>query len=67
MRCSRTRYSFRDGYLHPGDAPGHGVDIDEKVAAQLSVQAELAPGQPAGGRLDVELVKPEPNGRLTPP
>ncbi|MET3824714.1 mannonate dehydratase [Sphingomonas sp. PvP055] len=26
-------YSFADGMLHPGDAPGHGVDIDEALAA----------------------------------
>jgi mannonate dehydratase len=27
-------YRFADGYLHPGDAPGLGVDIDEAVAAK---------------------------------
>jgi mannonate dehydratase len=27
-------YHFEDGYLHPGDAPGHGVDIDEALAAK---------------------------------
>jgi mannonate dehydratase len=27
-------YSFRDGYLHPGDEPGLGVDIDETLAAK---------------------------------
>ncbi len=27
-------YSFEDGLLHPGDAPGHGVDIDEALAAK---------------------------------
>lgn len=26
-------YSFADGFLHPGEAPGHGVDIDEREAA----------------------------------
>lgn len=26
-------YSFSDGYLYPGDVPGHGVDIDETLAA----------------------------------
>jgi mannonate dehydratase len=25
-------YSFQDGLMHPGDAPGIGVDIDEKAA-----------------------------------
>jgi mannonate dehydratase len=27
-------YWFEDGYLTPGDAIGHGVDIDEKLAAK---------------------------------
>jgi mannonate dehydratase len=27
-------YSFADGMMHPGDAPGLGVDIDEELAAQ---------------------------------
>jgi mannonate dehydratase len=27
-------YSFDAGYLRPGDAPGHGVDIDEALAAR---------------------------------
>jgi mannonate dehydratase len=28
------RYRFENGMLHPGDAPGLGVDIDEELAAQ---------------------------------
>jgi len=27
-------YTFKDGYLHPGDKPGLGVDIDEALAAK---------------------------------
>src|ERR1700731_3623206 len=27
-------YRFENGYLHPGEAQGHGVDIDEKLAAK---------------------------------
>jgi mannonate dehydratase len=26
-------YTFQDGYMYPGDAPGLGIDIDEKLAA----------------------------------
>ncbi|GAA1646264.1 D-mannonate dehydratase ManD [Georgenia ruanii] len=29
----RHDYTFADGYLHPGDAPGLGVDVDEVAAA----------------------------------
>jgi mannonate dehydratase len=28
-------WTFRDGALHPGDAPGHGADIDEAAAARF--------------------------------
>ena len=28
-------YRFESGFMHPGDAPGHGVDIDEKAAAKF--------------------------------
>jgi mannonate dehydratase len=27
------RYTFAEGMMHPGDAPGLGVDIDETLAA----------------------------------
>lgn len=36
-------YSFKDGYLHPGDQPGHGVDIDEKLAAKYPYQRAFLP------------------------
>jgi len=28
------QYRFDDGYLHPGDSPGLGVELDEKLAAR---------------------------------
>ncbi|RDI60784.1 D-mannonate dehydratase ManD [Microvirga subterranea] len=36
-------YSFADGYLYPGDTPGHGVDIDEKVAAKYPYDRAYLP------------------------
>ena len=48
-------YSFDNGYLHPGEAPGHGVDIDEALAARYPYNRASA-GEPAGRRHDVQLV-----------
>ncbi len=36
-------YSFASGYLHPGDHIGHGVDIDEKLAARYPYSAAYLP------------------------
>lgn len=36
-------YSFERGYLHPGEAPGHGVDIDEKLAARYPYRRAYLP------------------------
>jgi mannonate dehydratase len=36
-------YSFNQGMLYPGDAPGHGVDIDEKLAARYPYQRAYLP------------------------
>ncbi len=36
-------YYFEDGYLHPGEAAGHGVDIDEKLAAKYSYKRAYLP------------------------
>jgi mannonate dehydratase len=36
-------YSFRDGLLHPGDKPGHGVDFDEKLAAKFPYDRAYLP------------------------
>ena len=36
-------YSFGDGAMHPGDAPGLGVDIDEALAATFPYQRAYLP------------------------
>jgi mannonate dehydratase len=36
-------YSFRDGELHPGDAPGLGVDYDEKLAQKFPYERAYLP------------------------
>jgi len=36
-------YSFEDGYMHPGEAPGLGVDIDEKLAGRYPYQRAYLP------------------------
>ena len=36
-------YSFSNGFLHPGDAPGLGVDYDEKLAATFPYERAYLP------------------------
>jgi mannonate dehydratase len=36
-------YTFADGYLHPGDRPGLGVDLDERLAALYPYQPAYLP------------------------
>jgi mannonate dehydratase len=36
-------YWFEDGMLHPSDAPGHGVDIDEALAAKYPYEPRQLP------------------------
>jgi mannonate dehydratase len=36
-------YRFEDGFMHPGDAPGLGVDIDEGLAAKYPYRAAYLP------------------------
>jgi mannonate dehydratase len=36
-------YSFEDGMMHPGEAPGLGVDINEELAAQFPYQRAYLP------------------------
>jgi mannonate dehydratase len=36
-------YRFERGYMHPGEAPGHGVEIDEVLAARYPYQRAYLP------------------------
>jgi mannonate dehydratase len=36
-------YSFNDGFLHPGDRPGFGVDYDEKLAQKFPYERAYLP------------------------
>jgi mannonate dehydratase len=36
-------YHFADGYLHVGDTPGHGVTIDEELAAKYPYERAYLP------------------------
>jgi len=36
-------YTFKDGFMHPGHAPGLGVDIDEALAAKYPYQRAYLP------------------------
>lgn len=37
------QYRFEDGYLHPGDAPGLGVELDEKLAERYPYSRAFLP------------------------
>jgi mannonate dehydratase len=36
-------YRFEGGYMHPGEAPGHGVEIDEELAARYPYRRAYLP------------------------
>jgi mannonate dehydratase len=36
-------WSFTDGYLHPGEAPGLGVELDEELAAKHPYEPAYLP------------------------
>ena len=42
-RCSDQSMTFKDGYLHPGDKPGLGVELDEEAAAAYPYQQAYLP------------------------
>ncbi|TDD21145.1 D-mannonate dehydratase ManD [Nonomuraea diastatica] len=39
----RQSFTFADGYLHPGELPGLGVELDEEAAARFPYQAAYLP------------------------
>jgi mannonate dehydratase len=42
-RVFHHSYSFADGMMHPGDAPGLGVDIDEQLASNYPYRRAYLP------------------------
>lgn len=36
-------YSFKDGYMYPGDEPGHGVDFNEELAKKYPYERAYLP------------------------
>ena len=55
-RCSAPRYTFPDGYLHPGDLPGLGRHLRRAGRGPLSVRPEVPAGQPSARRFGARLV-----------
>ena len=49
-------YTFRDGYLHPGDVPGLGRQVRRGGRRALPVRPEVPAGQPPPRRLGARLV-----------
>ena len=49
-------YKFAGGALHPGEAPGLGVDIDEALAAKYPVRPRLPADGAQAGRHRAQLV-----------
>ena len=39
----KCAWSYDRGYLQPGEAPGHGVDIDEALAAKFPYEPAYLP------------------------
>jgi mannonate dehydratase len=36
-------YTFERGFMHPGEAPGHGVEFDEELAAKYPYDPAYLP------------------------
>ena len=36
-------YTYADGFMYPGDTPGHGVEVDEKLAAKYPYEPAYLP------------------------
>jgi mannonate dehydratase len=43
LEVFRVGYHFEDGYLHPGEAPGIGVTVDEEAAARYPYSPAYLP------------------------
>ena len=43
MDVFRCAWAFKDGFMHPGDAPGLGVEIDEGLAARYPYEPAYLP------------------------
>jgi mannonate dehydratase len=39
----QSSYTFEDGYLHPGEAPGLGVEVNEEAAARFPYSQAYLP------------------------
>ena len=43
MEVFQCGWSFNDGFMHPGDKPGLGVEIDEKLAKKYPYEPAYLP------------------------
>jgi mannonate dehydratase len=43
MDVFRCAWSYKDGFMHPGEAPGLGVEIDEALAARYPYEPAYLP------------------------
>ncbi len=49
-------YTFRDGFMHPGEAPGLGVELDEDLAAKFPYRRAFLRRNPSRRRLHAFMV-----------